>query len=487
VLRSALHPLVRLVMLFSLGLAAGPALAVADIEEVRFTVTIAKSSEVADEITAEIRVTGTDLNNGEVQFPSALGTRALHADSDGTDPDPDLALGLSFRNEAELDALMPNGNYVVRIANDTRQATIGYVRPNVPSPAISEPGANDVLPTGPVEVLFTACPVCTLSGDSVEAELEGDAAATETLTESDDSWIPPDGMGGDLLLGENGEFLARITHTAVREDDGSFSGGDLAVFVNTFIQSDEVGFRTGFEPPLGDFCLVVNDPTPPAECTPLADDLLLLLDTGGPVSTSLGGRAVDYDVAVGEKGQLTGSALADLGGDATKETPGVLKGKLKGKGGELKQKLSFPLVNEGFAAKLKVSVSDVLSIPLDSFERVEKASGSLGGAKVKEEDLTTGALPFTPLGWRLDFGIDAAGAVQNAVLTLDNARTFPLQGTNKFNLATNLSGLKLQSATKGIKLQLKKVELDDESAPTALVGGSLSYKILGQGGKATLP
>ena len=138
---------------------------------------------------------------------------------------------------------------------------------------------------------------------------------------------------------------------------------------------------------------------------------LSLLDTSGIFSTQVAGLDVDYTVEVGPKGTLTGSAMADLDDDGSKETVGALKGKLKGKGGELKQKLSFPLVDEALAAKLKLSVSEVLSIPLDSFERTQKASGNLGGTKVKEETLGNGALPYTPLRWRVTFTIDAGGSV----------------------------------------------------------------------------
>jgi hypothetical protein len=253
------------------------------------------------------------------------------------------------------------------------------------------------------------------------------------------------------------------------------------------VQSDEIGFQTGFAPPAGDFCLVVNDPTPPAECSPLDDPAHSLLDTSDTIATTIAGLDVQYTFTVGPKGELTGNGMADLDDNGSLETLGAIKGKLKGKAGELKQKLSFPLANEGLLAKLKLSVSDVLSVPGDSLASVQKASGSLGDMKVKEETTSNGALPVAPQSWRVDFTIDGAGLVQNAVLTLELGRTFPLEGTNKFNLAKNESSLKLQTADKGIKLQLKKVELDDEVAPPAVVGGDLSYKILGQSGKASLP
>jgi hypothetical protein len=469
---------------------ATPALAVADVDEVLFSVTVAQSSEVANEITAEIRVKGTDLLNGSITIPSALGTLALSADG------PDLVRGIAFANGAELATFLPPGNYALSVANGTVTATIAYSRPSVPSPAISQPAADAAIAPGPVTVVFTACGAeCELLNDSVEARLEDGASnelASETLTASDDSWIPPDGLGGDLPLPEASEFLARITHTAVRQSNVTLTGNPdpSAAFTNTFVQSDEVGFRTGFAPPAGDFCIVVNVETPPLGCSPVdvpIDPQLAILDPGGTVSTSVAGHAVDYTFTVGSKGALTGSALADLDGDGSQETAGEVVGRLKGKAGELRQKLSFPLSNEGLAARLKVKVGDVLSIPLDSLERTQRASGSLGALKVQEETLANGGLPAAPQGWRVQFTIAADGGVQGGLLTLELGRSFPLEGTHKFKLATNLSSLRLQTADKGIKLQLKQVELDDEAPPNAVVGGDLSYKILGQSGKAPLP
>ena len=54
---------------------------------------------------------------------------------------------------------------------------------------------------------------------------------------------------------------------------------------------------------------------------------LSLLDTSGTFSTQLAGLDVDYTVEVGPKGTLTGSAMADLDDDGSKETVGALKGK----------------------------------------------------------------------------------------------------------------------------------------------------------------
>jgi hypothetical protein len=49
------------------------------------------------------------------------------------------------------------------------------------------------------------------------------------------------------------------------------------------------------------------------------------------------------------------------------------------------------------------------------------------------------------------------------------------------------SSLKLQTADKGIKLDLKKLVLDDTADPVGVTGGSLSQKILGQSHKTEIP
>ena len=495
VFRHLLHPIVRLLMVSCWAAAAAPALA-ADVDDVRFIVTIDRSSEAPDKITAELRVTGNGLVNGSITFPasSTIDPKLVVLQKDGSD----LARGIAFASEDALAQVFPAGNYVLEINNSAVDATIAYeTRPLVPSPAIELPDlVNGVLPPGPVTVLFTKCAVCSLAGDSVEAELEGDATASETLTSADEEWTAPDGMGGDLLLGENLDFLTRITHATVRQKfvpvTGEGLGEDgLIRFDARFIQSDEVGFGTGFPPPQGDFCVEVNAAAPPAGCSPLDDALMLLLDTSGTVVTSVAGHDVQYTFAVGAKGTLTGTAVADLDDNGSQETTGQIKGSLKGKAGVLKQKLSFSLANETLLAKIKVSVADELSILGNTLARVQKASGKIGDVKIKQETPSNGPLPVAPQGWRVNFTVDADGQVQNGLLTLDGGRTFALVGTHKFNFASGLSNLKLQTAPdgvdKGIKIQLKQVELDDDVVPTAVEGGDLTFKILGQSGKASLP
>ena len=475
-------------LLMALLAAAAPAQAVVDIDAVTLEVTIARSSLVSDQITAELRVTGTDLNNGTITVP-ILGAPPIPLQKDG----PDLFLDDSFRNLAELDAVLPNGTYVLHVNNGTVVANLLYSRAAVPNPAISQPDAGQTLPPGPVELLFMNCAVCSLAGDSVEAVLEDDMAVVldaDTLTSADTDWTPDDDMGSDLQLPELSAFVARVTHTDLQQANVVPSSGpdDLFVFNFPFVQSDEIDFETGFHTPAGHFCLAANYPAPPPGCKILADPLLQVLDMSGMFSTQLTGLDVDYTVVVESSGALTGSATADLDDIGSQETvTPEIKGKLSGKSGELKSKLSFALENPGLLAKVKLSLGDVLSILGNTISTTQKNSGSIGATKIKEEILSNGALPFTPLGWLLEFDVDAGTEVANALLTLEGGRNFSLSGTNKFKFASGESSLKLQSVDKGIRIGLKKLVLDDTTDPVGVTGGEVSPRILGQSGKATIP
>jgi hypothetical protein len=468
-----------------------PAAAVLDIEEVTLTVTIERTTLGSDEFHAELRVTGTDLNSGTIALPSAPATQ-VPFDVDGDD----LVITDEFATEAALNAVLSNGNYVLRVNNGDAQATLAYTRAVVPSPAISHPGGGETVAPGPLEVLFTACSNCNQVGDSVEAVLEDDMGGTldeETLDDDADAWIPGDGMGGDLSLPEQSAFVVRVVHTAVRQANVPVTGNDdddTLLFTHTFVQSDEADFETGFAPPSGHFCLAANFPAPPAGCETLADPLLQLFDTSGMFSTQVDGHDVDVVLSVGAGGQLTGTASADLDDAGINETgPAPLKGKLGGKDGEIGSKLSFSLANEGLMAKLKLSITDTLFILGNSRERVQNASGAVGGVKIKESVSSSDSpLPDPPLGWLLEYDLGPDGTtISNAELVLEGGRTFPLTGENKFNFSANQSSLKLSSDPKGISITLKKLGLDDASDPMEITEGDMSYKALGQSGRAVLP
>jgi hypothetical protein len=462
-----------------------------DVTDAKLTVTIARSSVVSDSFAVEFRVTGTDLNNGSIT-PPGLAAVPIALDPDGAD----LVYEKTYNSEAALNAVWPNGSYLLRVNGLNVEATLVYTRPLVTDPAISKPGAGSVVPPGPVEVLFTKCDLCNLDTDSVVAVLENDANAVlaqePPLTSTSEDWTPEDGLGNPLQLPEQSSFVTSVTSSALRQANTPTTGGiddpPFVLFSNSFVQSDEIDFTTGFDTPSGPFCLAANHPLPPVGCTTLTDPLLEVLDTSGAFVTQVDGHDVAYTVVVSDKGTITGSATADLDDNASQETgPAPIKGKLKGKDGEVKQKLSFSLEGTAPPAKVKVKISDAYSVPGNSFEGTQTASGSINGVKLKEEVPSSGVLPFPALGWLLQLDIDASGAVSNAVLTLESGRTFPLTGTNKFKFSSGESSLKLESADKGIKLSLKKIVLDDSTSPMGVTGGDVSPRILGQKAKSTIP
>jgi len=485
------HPLRSAFLLLMASFAAAPAAraAVLDITDAKISITIARTTLAQDDLDATIRVEGTGLNNGTITIPTTPTSTVALDNVGGT-----LGLDFHFTSEAQLNAALPNGTYVLKVNNDTNSANLVYTRPAVPSPAISFPSGGEVIPPGPVTVEFTSCPICNQIGDSVNAVLDDDMMVeldSEALTSSSNSWTPQD-MSGDLQLPEGSAFTTQVTHKAVRQANVTVTGTDSdnsLLFTNTFIQSDLVDFETGFNPPAGHFCLAANHPAPPSGCNVLSDPALQLFDTSGTTATTVAGHDVQYTVSVGADGNLTGTAVADLDDNASNETgPLPLKGKLGGGNGTASSKLSFSLTNMGLAAKLKVSVTDSLSIPTDTRTRLQRASGSIGGTKIKEDVPSTDTpLPDAPLGWVLEYDLAADGTISAATLKLEGGRTFTLTGANKFNIAANTSSLKLASNPKGISVQLKGVGLDDSTSPMTITSGAISYKALGQSGRSDLP
>ncbi len=465
--------------------AATPAQA-ADVVRASFTVTVSRSTVDADAIDVEFRVTGTGLNNGTLTQPIA-GAAPITMKKDGQD----LVITDDFDNEAELAAFLPSGNYVLRLNNDAIQATLAYARPAVPSPAISAPSAGGTIAPGPVEVAFTACPLCNLSGDSVVAELATGAGATlddETLTASATRWTPQ-GVGGALSLPEDSAFLARVTHTALREATTSVTDDDgNLVFAHTFAQSDEIDFETGFSRPAGHVCIATSYAAAPPGCTIVNDADLQVLDTSGVFATQIAGHDVALTLTLAANGALGGSASADLDDDGSAETTtSSVKGRVTGKNGAVRSQVAYALSNTALAAKLKVKGSEALSIASNTRDARQRATGKIGTTKVSETTTATGALPFAPQGWLLEFDVDAQAAVDNGLLTLEGGRSFPLTGKHKFKLGSGLSSVKLQSAAKGVRIELSRVRLDDATSPLGVSGGALSPRILGQAAKVTLP
>jgi hypothetical protein len=468
------------------ALAAASQAQTPDVASVSLTVTIARSPNGSDGIDLELRVVGTGLNNGTLTAPTT-GASAVALQRDGTD----LVLTDSFANEAELNALLPSGNYQLRINSGTVTASLAYARPAVPSPAITEPDPGGVVAPGAVQIEFSACPVCNLVGDSVTAELEDAQGGTldeETLTSSSVAWTPQ-GATGPLLLPERASFLARVTHSAVRQANTTVTAdadGTL-LFTHEFVQSDEVAFETGFTRPEGHVCIAASYTAPPVGCKLVTDAALQVLDPSGAFAVQVAGFDLAYTLAVAPNGAFSGTATGDLDDNGTQETSASLGGRLRGAAGEVRSRLAFVLVNEALSAKLKVKQRELLSIAGGSLTGTRRARGRVGATTVDEETPTNAPLPFAPLGWLLEFDIDDSEAVQSALLTLENGRSFGLAGNHRFRIASGLSSFKLRSADERVRVKLSKLTLDDATVPLTVTGGTLRPRILGQRARTTLP
>jgi hypothetical protein len=477
-------PAACLLVMWALG--AAPSAQAADVVRAAFTVTVSRSTLGADDIDVEFRVSGTGLNDGTLTQP-ITGAAPIAMTQDGAD----LVITDTFANEGELTTFLPSGNYVLRLNGDAIQATLVYARPAVPSPAISAPTAGGKVPPGAVEVVFTACAVCNLSGDSVAAELLDGAGATlddETLTASATRWTPQ-GNGGALALPEDSQFVARVAHTALREATTAVSDDDGSlVFAHAFAQADEVDFETGFSRPAGHVCIAANYAAAPQGCAIVNDAALQVLDTSGVFATQIAGHDVALTLSLAANGALRGSATADLDDDGPPETStSSVKGRLTGKKGALRSQVAYALRNPSLSAKLEVKLRETLSIAGNTRDSEQRASGKIGTTKIKETATASGALPFAAQGWLLEFDVDAQAAVDNGVLTLAGGRSFPLTGKHKFKLGSGLSSVKLRSAPKGIRIELSRVTFDDATSPLGVGGGSLRPRILGQSARVALP
>jgi hypothetical protein len=486
VFRASLRSLFLLVT-FHAAASAGAA----DIDSVTFDLTLANVSKGSDTFAIEIRVVGDGFNNGVLQRPALLSNVTFKEDGD------DLVIEDDFNSLAALLAAYPLGSYEVRVNNGNVRTTLSYnntMQPPVPNPDISHPDGGQVLPPEQaLTVEFTNCSICNQIGDSIVAELDqiddmGNRVLVddEDLAPSAETWTPEDGMGGDLLLPQLTDFFVTITNETLRQTSVFVTGegnddDDIALFSSFVRQSDEVDFSTGFDTPEGHVCLSANHSMPPVGCTIVNDTLLQVLDTTGAYMTTVNGNDITYNVIVAGNGTLSGTASGF-------DVSSPIKGKLKGKDGDSSQKVSFTLDNENIPAKVKISINELFSIPGNTQSSTQKNSGTIGGVKVDPDGIpVNGALTQMPLGWLVEFDIDDSDEISNGSLTLEGGRLFTLTGSNKFKFTTGESTLKLQSADKGVRIDLKKVVFDDGVSPVATDGGDLSQKILGQSHKAVIP
>ncbi len=458
-----------------------------NLEAVFSTLTIHREEDVGFEFIEEVRVTGTGITSATI---TPAGGTAILLEPNGAD----FVHRKEATVESELDLLGENDEaFTLTLNGGARTATIEYARPAIPSPGVSEPEPDAVLLPGPVEVRFTACPICT-APDGVVAELEEGSSviATENLRSVDDEWTPPDAGDPDLdlELDEDSSFTARVTHRA--SASVTLPGADPFTVTSTLIHSDEVSFTTGLSAPQGSFCIVANETDPPTldpdgTCIGLVAVDLGIIDLDETLSTTVGGVDVELEPLVRASGRLTGIARADLDGDGSMETVTQLQGNMFGTAQRLHRRMVFRLVDRTRQDRLGVRIRDVLSISDGLVTHIERARGKLDGAKVNEEVQTLGPLLEETLGWRLDFELVGGGRVQGASLRLENGRVIRLRGTVHFNADRDLTMMNLAStgADRGVFVWIRRMVVDDTT--TTITSGDLSYRILGQRGSTPIP
>jgi len=379
---------------------------------------------------------------------------------------------------------------------ETITDTVSFTLPTVPSPAISAPQPGQAVDPTSLEVKFSACSACTQQTKA--ALLQGTTeVATADLPATSTSWVPPD------PLAANSDFSVKVTH----ETSGSSSpaprydpGNVVYEFTFVVTHSDTVAFSTGFAPPSGTFCIVVNDTTPPtldpmSECTPVVEPAAGILDSSSPPEyvTSAAGITITYSLQLAASGRLSGIAEADLDGDSVLEAT-ELDGRLKGKNGLLRQKIRIPFEVAASDTKLKVRIREEANLAaLQGTTALEwlveqKARGKLNGVKVSE-DTTSTPTQTVVTGWKLEFTLTGTEGPITGQLILAGGVSVSLSGSQSFQSESNRSTLKLGSdgADRGIRIELKKLVIDTTKTPQVITSGKLRFRAFGQRGSLLLP
>jgi hypothetical protein len=483
-------------MLPAVALVAGiavpgsPTQAVIDLTEVEVTVAIEGIQEASDSpsrtVTARVVVSGTGIAGVTITPPGGTAV-SLPAVSG------DFVLERSFADETTLNASLPAGSYVLAVqgadASETATATLAYERPEVTSPAISQPAHRSTVRAGSLAAEFASCPVCVLTDDSTVATLEqgGTSLASETLEGTDTEWTPSDDAG-PLELDETSSFTLRVVHTASRSSAATATPSDAFTFTSVFSRSDEVEFSTGFQAPEGNVCLVVNDPALQAAgetCTLVEDSLLGILDVSGSDTVIAAGIPVGIGLTLGPNGALSGIAAADLDGDGAGETSVPARGRLRGSGGRLRQNVRFALEGGASSAgtSLRVSILERTLLSKGLRTRKQTTKGDLRGAPLSETTEDAESLGDPATGWRLDFPLSGdAGRISGATLRLSNGRSVALTGRHRFVFELDRTNVRLASGggDEGVKIEANGLRFDDAGR---ISRGEIRWRAFGQGGR----
>jgi hypothetical protein len=213
---------------------------------------------------------------------------------------------------------------------------------------------------------------------------------------------------------------------------------------------------------------------------------------------SAAGVPVVYSVQMNPKGKLTGIADADVGADGSFETPGELKGRLKGKDGRLRQKSKMRFGTGASDARFSVGLREeaellsLASTPDLDWLVDQKTNGKAGGTKLKERSTSTRTVPGAIAAWKLVISLSGSGgATSGSVeLTRTGGLMVTLPGKLNFDAMANESDVKLQSkgAERGVKVRAKRLVIDTTLPPgEQLVSGDVRFKGFGQRADVVLP
>jgi len=457
-----------------------------------------------------ITITGTDL---EAATLTRQGATALSLPCSGGTT---CTATQGLPNQAALDTLLPTTatTYTLELkqGTDTITDTLSFARPVVPSPLISAPLAGSIISPGALDVTFSGCSTCSptqgflLQGATqIEEKLDLPAAST--------SWKPL------TELAPESDFSVEIVHVAiataslVADGPAPATNNDSYTFTTTLVHGDSVAFSTGFAPPVGDFCIAVNDAAgdalDPAGCTIIVEPAAGILDTSDSCSLSAAGLPIQYDLQLAPNGRLSGIADADLDVDGSFETHGTLVGRLRGKEGSLRQQLRVGLRDDSADARLGLRVREqanlatLVGAPDPPLEWLidQRLRGKLAGTKIVEATTGLRTLPALPsddiacaggtprTGWKLAFTLTGTEGLSSGSLQLANGNDVALEVKQRFDFVTNQTLLRLQSrgADAGVKILIRRLEIDDVPDPAQIASGVLRFRAFGQGGNLLLP
>jgi hypothetical protein len=462
---------------------AGPARAQLDLASVSFDLEIERRSGATNRLAVTILAQGTGIQSASITFPNSVLARPLTANPSG-----DWVLSSTFADEATLNAEFQDGNYLLDLNTAATTVTIPYVRPVVPSPAISSPIQGSAVRPRNAEFRFSPCsPICNAPGSSAAKLTSGTGVIAEdpNLDPTASSWVPSDASGPIEIPG-NSDFTFEIVHTARGAPTTVNDPNDAFEFAHSFEHSDQVQFTTSFPFPEGEFSVLVDDRASP------------IYDPSGSVQTTVAGMALEWMFAVRPNGQIRGIAAMDVDGDGNPETPAVVKGWLYGKRGRLLQKTKIKVKSRppGPEAKLKVIVRERIDATAlgqngDLLRTGEqKIRGKRNGEKISEVATIVDSIVGARLDWTIDFEMlvaaDETIQIVDALLTLGSGEAVGLVGDGVFDTATGTSDIKLRSrgASKGARIRIEELRIDDLGE---IAGGRIRYRAFGQRGVAILP